>query len=74
MKTSNFGSKLSDEIRYFWHEFTKTLFPIENLKIKSQLPNLTSNFETHKNFGDNFLLPIQLDIYIICLPTNYEEN
>ena len=26
-----------------------------NLKILTQAPNLTSNFKTHKNVGDNFL-------------------
>ena len=58
VKTSNFGSKLLPEIRYFWHAFSKTLLPILILKIIFWLPNLTSNFQTHKNVGDNFWLYI----------------
>ena len=32
--------------------------PTLNLKILTPTPNLTSNFETHKNVGDNFLVCI----------------
>ena len=34
--------------------FQKHISHIGVLKIKAQLPNLTSNFETHKNDGGNF--------------------
>ena len=53
---------MSFEAPYFLHNFTKTHFPIRVLTLKSQLPNLTSNFETHMNVGDNFLLHIQVGI------------
>ena len=44
------------------------------LKIKVPHPNLTSNFETHKNVGTKILLCIQVDIYLIYIPTKYKEN
>ena len=44
------------------------------LKILPPLPNLTSNFETHKNVGDNFLFHIQVGIYLTYIRTKYEEN
>ena len=45
-----------------------------NLKILTQAPNLTSNFKTHKNVGGNFLSHVYVGIYLICIPTKYEEN
>ena len=36
------------------HEKLKTVLPMGILKKKFLIPNLTSNFETHKNVGDNF--------------------
>ena len=51
---SNVTSKLPLTIPYFWHDFSKIHVHSVFLKIKSQLPNLTSNFETHKDVGDNF--------------------
>ena len=39
----------------FKHNFSKTHVHRVILKIKSQLPNLISNFETHKNVRHNFL-------------------
>ena len=42
--------------------------------MKSKVPNLTSNFESHKNIGDNFLLHIQVGIYLTYIPTKYKEN
>ena len=44
------------------------------LKIKSQLPNLTSNFQTHKNVGDKILLHIQVGIYLTYILTKFKEN
>ena len=45
-----------------------------NFVIFDQDPNLTSNFKTHKNTGYNFWLNLQLDIYMICIHTKYNEN
>ena len=43
----------------FWHDFfSKTHVHNVTLKSKSELPNLRSNFKTHNNVGDNFLLYI----------------
>ena len=47
----------------FWNTlllawFLKNHVKMVNLKILPPLPNLTSNFETHKNVGDNFWLYI----------------
>ena len=36
----------------------KNHLPALNLKFLTATPNLTSNFETHKNVGYNFLLSI----------------
>ena len=44
------------------------------LKILPPLPNLTSNFETHKNVGGNFLSHVYVGIYLIYIPTKYEDN
>ena len=44
------------------------------LKILPPLPNLTSNFEIHKNVGDNFLLHVKVGIYLINIPTKYGEH
>ena len=54
--------------------FFKTRVKGVNLKIKVPLPNLTSNFQTHNNVGDKILLCIQVDIYLIYIPTKYKEN
>ena len=45
-----------------------------NLKILTQAPNLTSNFKTHKNVGGNFLSHVYVRIYLIYIPTKYQEN
>ena len=58
---------------YFKHNFSKTDVHIVILKIKSQLPNLTSNFNTHKNVGGNFLSHVYVGIYLIYISTKYEE-
>ena len=62
----------------FWNTlllawFLKNHVKVVNLKILPPPPNLTWNFETHKNVGDNFFFRIQVDIYIIYIPTKYEE-
>ena len=44
------------------------------LKIRGQLLNLRSNFQTHNNVGDKLLLCIQVDLYMSYIPTKYEEN
>ena len=31
------------------------------------------NFENHKNVGDKILLHVQVGIYLIYIPTKYEE-
>ena len=71
MKTSDFGAKLAYEIRYFENDFSKIYVHRVILKVKFQLPNLTSNFGTRKHVGDNFFLQIRL---YYLLPTKYEEN
>ena len=65
MKTSDFGSKLPPEIRYFQYDFSITHVNIAILKIKSQLLNLRSNFETYENVGDNIVLHVQVYIHLI---------
>ena len=54
MRTSDFDSKFHFEIRYYEHYLSKTDFLIRVLKIKFQLLNLTSKFQTHRNVGDDF--------------------
>ena len=44
------------------------------LKILPPLPNLTSNFETHRNVGGNFLSHVYVGIYLVYIPTKYEDN
>ena len=39
----------------FYTQKIKNHVPAVNLKFFITTPNLTSNFETHKNVGDNFL-------------------
>ena len=38
----------------FYTQKIKNHLPAVNLKFCITTPNLTSNFETHKNVGDNF--------------------
>ena len=52
----------------------KNNLPAVILKIFITTPNLTSNFETHKNVGDKILLHIQVGIYIIYILTKFKEN
>ena len=54
--------------------FQNTHFPIAIFKIKSKHPNLTSNFEPHKNVGDKFLLHIYKYIYTLYIyPPNIKK-
>ena len=43
------------------------------LKIRVQLPNLTSNFQTHNKVGDKLWTWIYIGIYITYVLTTYEE-
>ena len=59
---------------HFWNLKYKSHLPAVNLKILTQAPNLTSNFKTHKNVGGIFLSDVYVGIYLIYIPTKYEEN
>ena len=52
IKTSNLAPNYQVKSDIFSKNFLKSHFPKGILKIKSQRPNLTSNFETYKNVGD----------------------
>ena len=62
MKFSNFHQNFKKrpvagcvfEEPYFYHDFKKKHVEMVILKIRGQLPNLRSNFQTHNNVGDNF--------------------
>ena len=58
----------------FYIKNKKSHLPALILKFFTKTPNLTSNFETHKNVGDNFSLHLLVDIYLIYMRTKYEEN
>ena len=74
MKPFDFGSELLIEIRYVYHDLSKIHFLLAVLKIIFQLPNLTSNFETRKNIGENFDY-IYIDyVCIIYVTLGYKHN
>ena len=55
IETSDLGSSVLHKIQMLLTCLI-THFPIRILKIKFQLPNLTSNFETYKNVGKIFFI------------------